>query len=152
MTVDMPTNHHNHDKNWNQTLFIMTIIQRHKYQLFNHWKKETKHSLAHLRVFITYSFKTSSYGSMLVLVLGSPNSPLFLGGDWAGTPGALTSGPPWCCFNVAFSRASCRYAFPMTSSSSKAWSNSVLVWDKLIKVGLSLWFSFPSGAVMLQVD
>ena len=88
--------------------------------------KETKHFLAHRCVFITY-FGKSSYGSMLVLVLGSPKSPMFLGGDWAGIPSASTSGPPWCCFNVAFSWASCRYAFPMTSSSSKAWSRSVLV-------------------------
>ena len=60
MTVDMPTSHHNHAKNPNQTLFIMTIIQPFKDNCSTIKRKETKYSLAHLRVFITY------FGEILV--------------------------------------------------------------------------------------
>ena len=71
-------------------------------------KEKKLNTLSRIYACLLHIFKTSSYGSMLVLVLGSPNSPLFLRGDWARTPGASTSGPPCCCFSVAFSWASCR--------------------------------------------
>ena len=97
----------------------VTIVQPLK-------RKETI-TLSHIYACLLHIFRKSSYGSMLVLVLGSPNPPLFLGGDSAGIHGVSTSGPPCYCFNIAFSWESYRYAFPMTSSSSKAWSKSVLV-------------------------
>ena len=96
----------------NHPTIQMTIVQP--------LKEKKRNTLSHIYVCLLHIYGTSSYGLMLVLVLGSPKPPLFLGGDSVGTPGASTSGPTCCCFNVAFSRASCRYAFPMTSRSSKA--------------------------------
>ena len=70
----------------NHPTIQMTIVQPLK-------EKEIEHTLAHLCVFITY-FGKSSYGSMLVMVLGSPKPPLLLGGNSVGIPSASTSGPP----------------------------------------------------------
>ena len=55
MIVDMPTNHHNHEKKFKSNIMHhdnhpttqITIVQPLK-------RKETKHTLAHLCVFITY--------------------------------------------------------------------------------------------------
>ena len=78
----------------------VTIVQPLK-------RKETN-TLSCIYECLLHIFGKSSYRSMLVLVLGSPKPPLFLGGDWVGILGVSTSGPPCCCFNVAFSRASYR--------------------------------------------
>ena len=50
----MPTSHHNHIKDPNQAIFHNDKHLTMQVALVQPLKEETKHSLAHLRVFITY--------------------------------------------------------------------------------------------------